>query len=137
MGRRMLLAGCGVATLLASACATFTPQPPPESWKPQQSLTPQAGPEPNVPNGPSTDGGGGGGGGGPQTIPPPNGCTRYNPMVIATCPDELSPVVALPADGDPIPLGGERKTGRILRARKGQAPAMVATLKQDSTPTPG
>jgi glucose/arabinose dehydrogenase len=128
----VLLAGCGVFTLLTSACATFTAQPPPESWKPQQSLTPQAGPEPRVPSGPPGEGGGGGGGA-PQQIPPPNGCVDYNPMVIATCLDELSPVVALPADGDPIALVGERKTGRILRVRKGQDPVVVTTLKVDAS----
>lgn len=127
----MLLAGCGVATLVLSGCATFSPQPPPEAWKPQQSLTPQAGPDPRAPGGPPGDGGGGGGGA-PQTIPPPNGCVDYNPMVIATCLDELSPVVALPGDGDPIALVGERKTGRILRVRKNQQPVVVATLKVDA-----
>lgn len=128
----MLLAGCGVLTLLTSACATFTAQPPPESWKPQQPLTPQAGPEPKVPGGPS-GGGGGGGGGAPQTIPPPDGCTDFDPRVIATCLDPVAAVAALPGDGDPIALVGERRTGRILRVRKDQEPQVVATLKVDGS----
>ena len=132
----MLLAA-GVA-LLASGCASFNAQPPPEAWKPQQSLTPQAGPEPRVPDGgaegPNGGGGGGGGGGGrSQQIPPPNGCTDYNPLVIATCLDSVVAVAALPGDGDPIALVGERQTGRILRVRKGQQPVVVATLKVDAS----
>ena len=134
LGRRILLAGWGVVTLLVSACATFNAQPPPEAWKTQQPLTPQAGPEPQEPNGPQGGaGGGGGGGGGPQTIPPPNGCTDYNPLVIATCLDTVSAVAVLPGDGDPIALVGERRTGRILRVRKDQDPVVVATLKVDGS----
>jgi glucose/arabinose dehydrogenase len=132
----MLLAG--LVAVLASGCASFTPQPPPEAWKPQQSLTPQAGPEPKVPNGPDGGGGGGGGGGsrgssGGQPIPPPNGCTDYNPLVIATCLNTVTSVAVLPGDGDPIALVGERTTGRIMRVRKGQAPVVVATLKVDAS----
>src|SRR6266536_3933726 len=131
LGRRMLLAGWGVATLLVSACAEFSAQPPPQAWTTQKPLTPQAGPEPQVPNG--TQPPEHGGGGTPPSIRPPNGCTDYDPRVIATCLDAVSAVAVLPGDGDPIALVGERRTGRILRVRKGQAPVVVATLKVDAS----
>jgi glucose/arabinose dehydrogenase len=54
-------------------------------------------------------------------------------MVIATCLDTVSAVAALPGDGDPIALVGERRTGRILRVRKGQNPVVVATIKVDAS----
>jgi glucose/arabinose dehydrogenase len=133
LGRRILLAGCGVATLVVSACASFNGQPPPAEWTTQQPLTPQAGPQPQVPNGAPTDGGGGRGGAPPQAIPPPNGCTDYDPRVIATCLDPVSAIAVLPGDGDPIALVGERRTGRILRVRKNQEPVVVATLKVDAS----
>lgn len=134
--RRIALAGCLLSSLLASGCATFTGQPPPEQWRPQESFTPQAAPEPRVPGEGEGNGGGGEGGGGqgaPTTVPPPNGCTDYHPGVIGTCLDLVSAVAALPGDGsDPIALVAERKTGRILRVRKGEEPALVATLPVDA-----
>jgi glucose/arabinose dehydrogenase len=132
--RRILLAGSMLSGLLLSGCATFTAQPPPESWKPQQSLTPQAGPEPHVPGEGAAPPGGG-----PQPpsqgpIPPPNGCTDFNPLVIATCLSPVSAVVALPGNTpDPVALVAERATGRILRVRKDQDPVVVATLPVTAT----
>ncbi|HEV8557801.1 MAG TPA: PQQ-dependent sugar dehydrogenase [Actinophytocola sp.] len=134
MPRRMKLASCVLGGMLLSACATFTAQPPPESWKPQQPLTPQAGPEPQAPDTGGVPGEGGGGGpGAPTEIPPPNGCTDFNPMVIATCLNPSYAVAALPGDGsDPIALVGERTTGRIVRVRKDAEPVVVATVPVDA-----
>jgi glucose/arabinose dehydrogenase len=134
MPRRMKLATCVLGGMLLSACATFTAQPPPESWKPQQPLTPQAGPEPQAPDTGGAPGEGGGGTpGAPSEIPPPNGCTDFNPMVIATCLNPSYAVAALPGDGsDPIALVGERTTGRILRVRKDAEPVVVATVPVDA-----
>jgi glucose/arabinose dehydrogenase len=134
-GRRTLLVASLAGGLLLSGCATFTEQPPPESWQPRQSFTPQAAPEPQVPGeGGEGDGSGGGGNQGPQTsIPPPDGCTDFHPAVIGTCLEPVSAVAALPGDGaDPVGLVAERTTGRILRVRKGEDPAVVATLQVDA-----
>lgn len=131
----MRLAGVLGGVLLIAGCATFTDQPPPESWRPQEQLTPQGGPEPQVPGegGPGTPGGGGGGGR-PSKIPPPDGCTDYDPAVIGTCMDTVSAVAALPGDGrDPTALVGERKTGRILRVKMGTDPQVVATVPVDGS----
>jgi glucose/arabinose dehydrogenase len=130
----MLLAGCLIGGLVLSGCTTFTPQPPPESWKPPESIVPQAGPQPQVPG----EGGGTADGNipeqGPATsVPPPDGCTDYHPGVIGTCLNPVSAVAALPGDGtDPIALVAERTTGRIMRVRKNVPPAVVATLPVDA-----
>jgi glucose/arabinose dehydrogenase len=133
--RRIVFAGCLVGTLLTAACASFAQQPPPEQWKPQESFTPQAAPEPQIP-GEGSDGPEGGDGGGqqpPTSVPPPDGCTDYHPAVIGTCLDPIAAVAALPGDGsDPIGLVAERKTGRILRVRKEEDPAVVATVQVDA-----
>lgn len=131
----MLVAGVLGGVLLTAGCATFADQPPPESWRPQEQLTPQGGPEPDAP-GEGTPGEGepGSGGGAPQEIPPPNGCTDYHPAVIGTCLDTVVAVAALPGDGmDPTALVGERRTGRILRVNQGTEPQLVATVPVDAT----
>lgn len=129
----MLVAGFAVGGLVLSGCASFSEQPPPEAWQPQENLTPQAGPDPQVPG----QGGGssepGRGGGRPTEIPPPDGCTDFNPAVIETCLDTLFAVAALPnAGGAPAALVGERKTGRILRVVQDQEPVVIATLAVDA-----
>lgn len=133
--RRAVLAGCLAGSLALAGCASFPEQPPPQSWQPQQSLTPQAGPEPQIPGG-GGGGGGAAGGGTPPTstsVPPPNGCIDYHANVIATCLNPVGAVAALPGDGsDPIALVGERTTGRILRVRKGFDPVVVATVPVDA-----
>jgi glucose/arabinose dehydrogenase len=131
---RVLVAGVLGAALMTAGCATFTDQPPPESWQPQEQLTPQGGPEPQVPGESQPDTPGAGGGGGPTEIPPPNGCTDYNPAVIATCLDTITAVAALPGDGqDPTALVGERRSGRILRVKHGTQPQLVATVPVDGS----
>lgn len=130
----MLVAGVLGGVLLTAGCATFTDQPPPESWRPQEQLTPQGGPEPQVPGEGQPSAPPGGGGGRPSEIPPPDGCTDYDPAVIGTCMDTISAVAALPGDGrDPTALVGERRTGRILRVRMGHEPQVVATVPVDGS----
>jgi glucose/arabinose dehydrogenase len=133
---RVLVAGVLGGVLLTSGCATFADQPPTESWSPQQELTPQGGPEPQVPGQgqPGEGSPGGGGGSRPTEIPPPQGCTDYNPVVIATCLDTVAAVAALPGDGqDPTALVGERRSGRILRVKSQTTPAVVATVPVDGS----
>ncbi|RZS39074.1 glucose/sorbosone dehydrogenase [Herbihabitans rhizosphaerae] len=126
MGCAMLAAG---AVALAG-CAEFTEQPSADKWTSQPKLTPLAGPRPELPGEQKP--------GGSQrptstTAPrPPEGCTDYNPLVIATCLDTVSAIAALPGDGsNPMGLVGERRTGRILRVQRGVPPVVVATVPVD------
>lgn len=133
MRARVLVAGCAAGGVLLSGCATFAAEPPPESWESQRQLTPQAGPDPQVPGDaersrprPAQPT--------PSEVPPPNGCTDYDPAVIATCLDTVTAVAALPGDGSaPAALVGERTTGRIVRAQYGEKPQPVITLEVDAT----
>ena len=132
---RTLVAGLTVGgALLTAGCATFTDQP--KDWHPQDELTPQAAPDPQLP----------GDEGGlrrvrrrrtqpkPSDVPPPDGCKDYNPAVIGTCMATVVAVAALPGDGqDPAALVGERDTGRILRVKHGAKPQVVATLPVDAS----
>lgn len=130
----MLVASVLGGVLLTSGCATFAEQPPPDSWKPQEQLTPQGGPEPDVPGEKKPGEGGAGGGNAPTDIPPPDGCKDYDPAVIGTCLDTVYAVAALPGDGqDPTALVGERRTGRILRVKRDTAPEVVATVPVDGS----
>ena len=130
----MLVAGVLTGVLLTTGCATFTDQPPPESWRPQEQLTPQGGPDPQVPGQGAPGEDPSGGGGRPTEIPPPDGCTDYDPAVIGTCMDTIAAVAALPGDGrDPAALVGERRSGRILRVRQGADPEVIATVPVDGS----
>ena len=130
----MLVASVLSGVLLTSACATFADQPPPESWRPQEQLTPQGGPDPEVPGESRPGEGGTGDSGTPTEIPPPDGCKDYDPAVIATCLDTVVAVAAFPGDGqDPVALVGERRTGRILRVKQGSDPQLVATVPVDGS----
>ncbi|MGW5052064.1 PQQ-dependent sugar dehydrogenase [Actinokineospora sp. NPDC004072] len=132
MGRRNLAALATGVVMAAAGCASFTEQPPPQSWQPQVQLTPQGGPEPRE----QGEGGGGGGAGErerPESIPPPDGCTDFDPAVLATCLDSPVAVAAMPGDGsDPTALVGERTTGRILLVRQGAAPRLIAKVAVDA-----
>jgi glucose/arabinose dehydrogenase len=131
---RVLVASVLSGVLLTAACATFADQPPPESWRPQEQLTPQGGPDPDVPGESKPGEGDTGGGGTPTEIPPPDGCKDYDPAVIATCLDTVVAVAAFPGDGrDPVALVGERRTGRILRVKQGADPQVVATVPVDGS----
>jgi len=119
--------------LLTGGCAAFTDQP--KDWHPQDELTPQAAPDPDLPG----DQGGSGGPDGqeqpkPSDVPPPDGCKDFNPAVIGTCMSTVVAVAALPGDGqEPAALVGERDTGRILRVKAGAKPQVVATLPVDAS----
>jgi glucose/arabinose dehydrogenase len=131
---RALVAGVAVGgVLLTAGCATFSDQP--EDWHPQDELTPQAAPDPELPGDPGGSGASGESGQPkPQDVPPPNGCKDYNPAVIGTCMATVVAVAALPGDGqDPAALVGERDTGRILRVKHGTDPQVVATVPVDAT----
>ncbi|MFL6118670.1 PQQ-dependent sugar dehydrogenase [Actinophytocola sp.] len=131
---RVLVAGVLGGVLLAAGCAAFPDQPPPQSWRPQEQLTPQGGPDPQVPGESQPGEGGAGGSGAPSEIPPPDGCKDYDPAVIATCLDTVVAVAAFPGDGrDPVALVGERRTGRILRVKHGADPQLVATVPVDGS----
>jgi glucose/arabinose dehydrogenase len=131
---RVLVAGVLGGVLLTSGCATFADQPPPESWRPQERLTPQGGPEPQVPGEGTPQRDAPGGGQNNEEIPPPDGCTDYNPVVIGTCMDTVTAVAALPGNGvEPTALVGERRTGRILRVKQGADPVLVATVPVDGS----
>jgi glucose/arabinose dehydrogenase len=130
---RVLVAGVVSGVLLTAGCASFSDQPPPNSWQPQEQLTPQAGPQPEAPGAdvPDSDDPGAQDQG---EIPPPDGCTDYNQVVIGTCLDTVVAVAALPGDGvDPTALVGERRSGRILRVRHGTKPQLVATVPVDGS----
>lgn len=130
----MLVAGVLGGVLLTAGCATFTDQPPPESWRPQEQLTPQGGPDPQVPGQSAPGEDSPGGGARPSEIPPPDGCTDYNPAVIGTCMDTVAAVAALPGDGrDPAALVGERRSGRILRVKQNTDPQLIATVPVDGS----
>lgn len=128
------MAGITAGVLLTAGCATFNEQP--EDWRPQEELTPQAGPDPRLPG--DEDGGSQAPGGveptPPSEVPPPDGCTDYNQAVIGTCLDKVGAVAALPGDGaEPAAIVGERTTGRILRVKRGAEPTVVATVPVDAS----
>lgn len=130
----MLVAGVLGGVLLTAGCATFPDQPSADSWRPQEQLTPQGGPDPQVPGETQPGEPGTGGGGTPTEIPPPDGCKDYDPAVIATCLDTVAAVAAFPGDGqDPVALVGERRTGRILRVKHNTDPQLVATVPVDGS----
>jgi glucose/arabinose dehydrogenase len=130
----VVVAGVLGTVLLTAGCAVFTDQPPPDAWKPQEQLTPQGGPDPQVPGESQPEQGGGGSGGEPTEVPPPDGCTDYHATVIGTCLDTVTAVAALPGDGtDPTALVGERRSGRILRVKRGAEPQLVATVPVDGS----
>ncbi|OLT46254.1 glucose dehydrogenase [Saccharomonospora sp. CUA-673] len=100
--------------LVLSGCADFADEAAGEQWSAAPELTPEQGPQPELPEAatpdvPST----------PQQeqteVPPPEGCTDYDEAVIATCLDTVSAVAAMPSDGQVVSaLAGERKSGRVL-----------------------
>nr|WP_034237699.1 PQQ-dependent sugar dehydrogenase [Saccharomonospora iraqiensis] len=117
---------CGV--LLLAGCAEFDDSAGEQSWRPAPQLTPEAGPQPDlpevdrreIPQGPDTS---------REPVPPPDGCTDYDKAVLATCLDTVSAVTALPTDGSTITaLAGERRSGRVLRVGTDGDQEEIATL---------
>lgn len=123
--------------LALPGCARFDDTAADSQWQPAPELTPEQGPQPELPE----SGGTGGtipgipGSPGPSTsIPPPDGCTDHDPAVIATCLDTVSAVAAFPGDGSqPTALAAERKSGRILRVSANSKPSSFAKISVDAT----
>lgn len=98
-------------------------------WEPAPEITPEKGPEPELPEMPGEPGDARGQTSKPrQSIPPPEGCTDHDPAVIATCLDTLAAVVAFPGTR-PSALAAERDTGRIMLAVAKSKPVQFAKLK--------
>jgi glucose/arabinose dehydrogenase len=120
---------------LLSGCAEFDDSAAGQTWEPAPDLTPEAGPQPQLPEmgGPSQDPARRA----PQTpVPPPDGCTDFNKAVIATCLDTVSAVAALPPSGSAIgAFAAERTSGRVLRVSSDPAAeaSEVVTLDVDAT----
>ncbi|MBM7813291.1 PQQ-dependent sugar dehydrogenase [Saccharothrix algeriensis] len=131
---RGVLVGCAVG-LLAAGCASFPEQPAPTGWSPAPQLTPQAGPEPELPG--QLPGSPGQGRPGQQTpVPPPQGCKDFNPAVVGTC---LSPVSAVAltdvnqTTGAVTALATERATGRLVRVTKDVEPVVLHAFEVDAS----
>ncbi|OZM74043.1 glucose dehydrogenase [Amycolatopsis antarctica] len=128
------LATAAAGALLLSSCARFDDSAAEQTYQPAPELTPQAGPQPELP-----EAGGGGprpGGPGPsaEPVPPPQGCTDFDPAVVQTCLDTVSTVAALPGDGStPGALAGERRSGRVLQVAPDTDPVELATLPVDAS----
>ncbi|KMS89867.1 PQQ-dependent sugar dehydrogenase [Prauserella rugosa] len=100
--------------LVLSGCADFGDEAAGEKWSAAPELTPEQGPQPELPEAatpevPSA----------PQQqqteVPPPEGCKDFDEAVIATCLDTVSAVAPLPGSGQVISaLAGERKSGRVM-----------------------
>lgn len=133
-GRLSVLALLAASGLLVTACADFEDEAAPQAWQTQPELTPEAGPQPELPESggegstpavpPSTE----------QSIPPPQGCKDFDPTVLATCLDTVSAVAALPGGGaNPSAVAVERKSGRVLQVQKGTEPTELAKLNVDAS----
>ncbi|TCP52082.1 glucose/sorbosone dehydrogenase [Tamaricihabitans halophyticus] len=134
-GRAASFALITVGALLLTGCADFEDQAAPSNWQEQAELTPEAGPEPQLPEDgddqdspqeelPET----------PESIPPPEGCTDFDPAVLATCLDTVSAVATLPGAGaEPSALAAERKSGRIMRVQQDAEPVQVSKLEVDGS----
>ncbi|MFC7340893.1 PQQ-dependent sugar dehydrogenase [Saccharopolyspora griseoalba] len=110
---------------LLAGCAQF-PDEHTRPWSAQPSLTPQAGPQPEIEGSMPTPGS--------EAPQPPGpaqvvGCQDPSPSVVATCLNPIGAVAVLP-DGQSA-LVGERTTGRVLRVRQGSEPVEVARIPVD------
>jgi len=128
------LAVAASGALLLTSCARFDDTASEQTWSPAPELTPQAGPQPELPEA-------GGARPGPppgsqesrQEVPPPQGCTDFDPAVVETCLDTVSTVAALPGDGSSVgALAGERRSGRVLQVAPQTDPIELATLNVDA-----
>lgn len=126
------LAAVTSSALLLAGCAQFDDSAAGQNWKPAPSLTPEAGPQPElpevdphrVPTTPPTS---------QAPIPPPEGCTDFDDAVIATCLDTVSAVAALPTDGTTIAaFAAERRSGRVFLVDADTGKSEFATLDVDA-----
>lgn len=121
--------------LVVVGCASFPEQPGPAGWSAQQQLTPQAGPKPELPGEFPKPPGGDQPQGQPSSIPPPQGCKDFNPLVIATCLSPVSGVALMDfnqSTGAITALATERTTGRLLKVAKDVEPVVMATFEVDA-----
>lgn len=127
MGRSGLLRLSAMTALgaLVAGCAQF-PDEHPRQWSEQPSLTPQAGPQPEIEGSMPT----------PESQEPQQpgpaqvvGCEDPNPAVVATCLEPIGAIAVLP-DGQSA-LVAERTSGRVLRVRQGSEPVEVARIQVD------
>lgn len=131
-----LLALAAGAGLLLSGCARFDDTAAAErTWQPAPELTPERGPQPELPEAPGAQvPQRGPDGKRREPIPPPQGCTDHDPAVIGTCLDTVVALAALPGNGSrPAALAAERDTGRVMRVVAEWKATVFATLKVDST----
>jgi glucose/arabinose dehydrogenase len=128
--RLLLAAVAAVSGLVLAGCAEFDDTAADGEWRAAPKLTPQKGPQPELPEAPGGEelpGPGGGGPGGPgglggpaEDIPPPEGCTDHDPAVIGTCLDTVVAVAALPLGGsEPAALAAEQRSGRVFKVVRG------------------
>lgn len=122
---------------MTTACADFSSSAAPSShWTPAPKLTPEKGPQPELPEVGGGDKPSAPNDNGPQKggkIKPPDGCKDHDPAVIATCLHVIDAVAALPGDGrKPAALAGERKTGKVKRVVKDGKPKSWGTLDVDA-----
>lgn len=119
----MLLGSAVSVALLVSSCADL-PDTHSGDWQEKPAFQPAERPPGGMPSVPGDDTPPG-----PRTpVPPPQGCKDFDPLVIATCLNQVTAVVAL-ADG--AALAAERG-GRILRVRQERDPVVVATVPVDA-----
>ncbi|MEU6642429.1 PQQ-dependent sugar dehydrogenase [Saccharomonospora sp. NPDC046836] len=126
------LAVLASGVLLLSGCAQFDDSAG-QQWEPAPELTPEAGPQPEVPeagsqavpNEPPTS----------QTpVPPPDGCKDFDKAVIATCLDTVSAVAALPTDGSTVTaLAAERSSGRVFLVGTSTEKSEFASIDVEAT----
>ncbi|WP_199430424.1 PQQ-dependent sugar dehydrogenase [Qaidamihabitans albus] len=127
------LALAASGALLLSGCADFSESTAEQDWEPAPELTPEAGPQPELPEA-GTPAVPSGRPGSPTPVPPPDGCTDYDKAVIATCLDTVSAVAALPTDGSAITaLAAERRSGRISLVGTDAERSDFAALNVDAT----
>lgn len=100
--------------LVLSGCADFSDEAAGEKWSATPELTPEQGPQPELPEAETPDV--------PSSqqqqkqteVPPPEGCKDFDKAVIATCLNTVSAVAALPGDGETVTaLAGERRSGAV------------------------
>ncbi|GAA1241084.1 PQQ-dependent sugar dehydrogenase [Prauserella halophila] len=123
-----------VSGLLAlSGCAQFEDEAAGEQWSAAPELSPERGPQPelpeadtpDVPSAPQEQ---------PTDVPPPEGCTDFDQAVIATCLDTVSAVAPLPGGGQVISaLAGERRSGRVMLVDSNGTKDRFAKLDVDAT----
>lgn len=131
----------GTVALLVSGCADFSDAAAPTNWSPAPNLTPEAGPNPQLPGESGGAGGGSGQGNGqhgnqqnPASVPPPQGCKDFHQAVIATCLGPVAAVALLPGtEQNPVALAAQRTSGVIVRVQAGQQPQTFADLQVDSS----